>query len=185
VAQFAATWYAFAVTTTDTLPATAYAARARVAGGWRMELADRAQPADWEHFARGLFGLPDATAISVIDRRRGLTRVALMDGGRLAAAIFAGPDPVAVSREHLAALLGHHGSDALAGRPGADRPDPGPTLCSCLNIGVNTILTAIETEGLLTVAAIGAALGAGTNCGSCKPEIAALLARTPMRQAAE
>ena len=67
----------------------------------------------------------------------------------------------------------------------ADRPDPGPTLCSCFGVGVNTILTAIETDGLMSVEAVGAALSAGTNCGSCRPEIAALLATAHGREAAE
>ena len=71
------------------------------------------------------------------------------------------------------------------GAPPADQPDPGPVLCSCFSVGVNTILTAIETEGLMSVEAIGAALGAGTNCGSCRPELAELLARCATPEAAE
>ena len=64
-------------------------------------------------------------------------------------------------------------------------PDPGPVLCSCFDVGVNTILTAIEAQGLLSVDAIGAALQAGTNCGSCRPELASLLASTQQKEAAE
>ena len=82
-------------------------------------------------------------------------------------------------------MLGQSGDTALAGRPGADLPDPGPTLCACFGMGVNTILTAIETGGLISVAQIGAALGAGTNCGSCGPELAPLLSRAVLREAAE
>ncbi len=59
-------------------------------------------------------------------------------------------------------------------------PDPGPVLCSCFNVGVNTILTAIEQQGLCTVEAVGAALQAGTNCGSCRPEIATLLRKAAL-----
>jgi len=44
-------------------------------------------------------------------------------------------------------------------------------------VGLNTILAAIAQDGLVSVPQIGAALGAGTNCGSCRPELAALLAR--------
>ena len=73
----------------------------------------------------------------------------------------------------------------LTGRTPADVPDAGPVLCSCFSVGVNTILTAIETQGLATVEAVGTALQAGTNCGSCRPEIAALLARVQHREAAE
>ena len=65
----------------------------------------------------------------------------------------------------------------LTGRAPADQPDPGPVVCACFNVGVNTILDGIETQGLMSVDAIGAALQAGSNCGSCRPEIAVLLSR--------
>ena len=58
-------------------------------------------------------------------------------------------------------------------------------VCACLNVGMNTIRQAIIEGGLITVDALGAALGAGTNCGSCRPELAALLARHSHREAAE
>lgn len=72
-----------------------------------------------------------------------------------------------------------------SGKSPADQPDPGPTLCSCFNVGVNTILDAIETRGLMTVDAIGEALQAGTNCGSCRSEIAALIKVAEGKGAAE
>lgn len=73
----------------------------------------------------------------------------------------------------------------LSGRSGNDVPDAGPILCSCFSVGINTILTAIETDGLTSVEQIGDALQAGTNCGSCRPEIATLLERFKLPQAAE
>lgn len=150
-----------------------------------MKIADISTPTDWEAYARRLFGLPDATALCVIDARRGIARIALLDHGILQAALVTGPSPVAVSRDHLAALLGQPGDAALAGRPGADQPDPGPTLCACFGAGVNTILTAIEQGGLICVKQIGGALQAGTNCGSCRPKLAELLSRSGMHEAAE
>jgi len=38
---------------------------------------------------------------------------------------------------------------------------------------------AIAARGLTTVAEIGVALRAGTNCGSCIPELKAILATAP------
>ena len=67
----------------------------------------------------------------------------------------------------------------------ADRPDPGPMVCSCFGVGVNTILAAIEDGGLVSVDEVGAALQAGTNCGSCRPEITGLLSRVTLHEAAE
>lgn len=84
--------------------------------------------------------------------------------GRALAALFAGPEPVAVSREHLASQLGSAGLETLAGQPAAGRPNPGATFCSCFGIGVNTIVEAVLSQDLLSVEAVGAAIGAGTNC---------------------
>jgi assimilatory nitrate reductase catalytic subunit len=52
-------------------------------------------------------------------------------------------------------------------------------------VGVNTIIEAINLQNLISVEQIGAALNAGTNCGSCRPELAAILASTQHREAAE
>ncbi|MEM6487009.1 MAG: (2Fe-2S)-binding protein, partial [Pseudomonadota bacterium] len=70
----------------------------------------------------------------------------------------------------------------LAGRPADGAEDPGATVCSCFGIGAKTVAAAIAQQGLADVAAIGRALGAGTNCGSCKPELAAILAAAGRRR---
>ncbi|SEM89692.1 nitrate reductase [Palleronia pelagia] len=179
---FAAAWYGFAVSAGPIRPSSEYWALARSPSGWRAELAGAQTPDDWEQAARTLFGLPQAEAQVLSDPARGLARLAFRDQGRLAAALFVGPRPLALMRDYLTTLPD---TDTLTGRAPADRPDPGPTLCSCFGVGVNTILTAIETDGLMSVEAVGAALSAGTNCGSCRPEIAALLATAHGREAAE
>jgi assimilatory nitrate reductase catalytic subunit len=40
---------------------------------------------------------------------------------------------------------------------------------------MKTILHAIADQNLTTVEAVGSALNAGTNCGSCRPAIKSLL----------
>jgi len=185
VRKLAAAWYGFAVSARPLRPDCAYWALATTRNGYRAELAGRTTPDDWEAEARRLFGSPAANATSIIDGARGTVRIALEEDGRLVAALFVASEPVAVMRDHLAALPGTGGQGVLTGRPPADTPNPGPVLCACLGIGLNTIVTAIETRGLMSVEAVGAALGAGTNCGSCRPEIAALISRTGHREAAE
>lgn len=182
---FDAAWCGFAVSRERMRPEAEYWAVAPSDAGWRMELAGRAVPPDWEAAARSLFGLPEAEAQILTDARRSVARVAFRAGGRLIAALFAGPAPLSLARDYLATLPGTTAPDVLSGRPPADRPDPGPVLCSCFGVGANTILTAIEREGLSSLDAIGAALSAGANCGSCRPEIAALLARATRKEAAE
>lgn len=182
--RFAAGWYGFAVSAADITPTSDYWAKARCESGWRVELAGAALPEDWASFATGLFGLTEAPAV-VIDRARGLSRLAWHRDGRLIAALFVGPDPVALARDHVAAQLGGAQPAAvLAGRPSADQPDAGPTICACMNVGRNTILRAIGA-GSCSLATLGQTLGAGTSCGSCRPELNALLALNAVKEAAE
>jgi len=70
------------------------------------------------------------------------------------------------SRSRAALLSGH----APAGE------DAGRIICACFSIGENTIKQAIAEHGLTTAADIGKHLKAGTNCGSCVPELKTLLA---------
>ena len=177
IAPLAPAWYGFAVSTSPMTPKATYWARARHDGGWRCELAGMDPPSNWEAYARALFNLPDATCLRVEDRIRSTFRLALMDGRRTVAALFVAPDPVTLARGHVAGQVGADGAGLLAGRPAQGVIDPGPTICACLNVGRNTILNAIASQGLSSVDAIGAALHAGTSCGSCKPELAALLAQ--------
>ncbi|MGR3713906.1 MAG: molybdopterin-dependent oxidoreductase [Shimia sp.] len=185
IRPFAAKWYGFAVSANAPNPNATYWAKAKSASGWRVELADLTAPENWQDYARQLFDAPDAKISSVTDPARNIARIALHDDGHLIGAFYAAPTPVSVSRSFVTDLIGTTGKGALAGRPGADQPDPGATVCACFNVGVNTIMSAIETDKVMSVEAIGTALSAGTNCGSCKPELAALLNGALNRAAAE
>lgn len=185
VKKIKANWYGFAVSAGAMTLASDYWALAASPTGYRAELAGLEPVEDWEATARVLFGLPHAGVSIVSDPARGTARVAFEADGRLLAALFVASEPVAVMRDYLTTLPGGQPVDILTGRAPSDRPDPGPTLCSCFSVGVNTIVTAIETQGLLSVDAIGAALQAGTNCGSCRPELASLLAQHVKLEAAE
>jgi assimilatory nitrate reductase catalytic subunit len=48
-------------------------------------------------------------------------------------------------------------------------------VCACFGVGLNTIVNAIESQQLTSVEQIGMALKAGTNCGSCQPELRQIL----------
>jgi assimilatory nitrate reductase catalytic subunit len=178
---YRAGWYAFAVSRSMMAPNSPYWARARTDAGWRCELAADVTPLDWDVYARQMFGLTTQTAQIVQDPAKGHFRAAYHGPDGLEAAIFVSRDPVAVMRDYLAELP----DDVLSGRAPSDRPDPGPTVCACFKVGLNTIQLAIQSKGLHSVEHIGDALQAGTNCGSCRPELAALLAASTIREAAE
>jgi assimilatory nitrate reductase catalytic subunit len=63
----------------------------------------------------------------------------------------------------------------LAGAPPGAREDRGPIVCLCFDVGLKTIVSAVASQQLTSVEAVGAALSAGTNCGSCRPAIRRLI----------
>ncbi|MBX2855614.1 MAG: molybdopterin-dependent oxidoreductase [Rhodobacteraceae bacterium] len=187
LSPFEPAWHGFAVARREFRPATAYWARAKAGAGWRAEMAGAQTPEDWIAYAQELFNAPAATPISVFDRKRGLARIALLEEERVIAALYSANNLVEIARSHVIGALNTNAPAAaiLAARPGAEAPDPGATVCACFDVGVNTILTAISEQNLTDVEAIGSALRAGSNCGSCRPELRALLARATYKVAAE
>ena len=162
------------------------------------ELAGLDLPADWQAFARKVMQGPapagseearvagnDAAAdwLEFEDRSRGSYRAARVRKGRLEACLFvsSAPGPVLPSPDWLAALFAKPLLDAkeraalLAGRR-AGGADAGPQVCACFGVCRNPIVTAIRDGRLTTPQQIGRQLKAGTNCGSCLPELRALLA---------
>jgi assimilatory nitrate reductase catalytic subunit len=185
VARFEASWFGFAVLERRPEAVAAdYWAVARVKSGWRLEIASRTEPEDWAGFARRLAGAAGAGAdvVTYTDTANGIRRFAVTDGGRLTGALFTSRDPVAVARSWAAGALGTAVTDLtnryriLAGRAGGDRPDSGAIVCSCFEVGINQIVEAVASGRCTSVDEVGRALRAGTNCGSCRGEIAGLIA---------
>ncbi|WP_320158922.1 molybdopterin-dependent oxidoreductase [Marinobacter litoralis] len=75
--------------------------------------------------------------------------------------------------------LEHRWSLLAAGS--ADIEPAGALVCSCFQVGENAILRAIE-EGCHSVEALSNTLKCGSNCGSCLPEVQALLASAPAQE---
>ncbi|NND92579.1 MAG: molybdopterin-dependent oxidoreductase [Granulosicoccus sp.] len=173
--RFAANWYAFAIATTRFTPTCDYWARARTSTGYRCEMAGLETPDSWEAHARALFDLPDTAVQCVEDVARKRHRLGFFDGDTLLAALFIDSKPVSLMRDFLVSLPGSDAPWALAGHARGDIPDPGPVICSCYAVGRNTIREAIVIEALETVEQIGTCLSAGSNCGSCKAELAMIL----------
>jgi assimilatory nitrate reductase catalytic subunit len=191
VQPYEVAWYGFAVTAAapDEIAA-GYWARARTKNGWRVELADAVLPQDWTAFARDLFGFDlhdDIDLLAYHDAASGQYRFAAFSDERLVAALFVAPQPVPVSRGWAAEQLGQQMAPSdrlrlLAGRAGAAQPDRGALVCACFDIGAGQIAVAV-TQGCRTVAAVGEALQAGTNCGSCRSEIARIIDAASIQKA--
>jgi assimilatory nitrate reductase catalytic subunit len=172
IAPIAVEWRGFLIARdVAAAPDCLWATRVTVPGGALFELAGDGDPARLEK------ALPKGNRIEASDPARGARRVAVLDRGRLAAVLFITRSGELPSRDWLIGQLDQaHGPEVLAGRAPGAQPDRGPIVCACFDVGLKTILAAIRDQQLADVAAIGAALKAGTNCGSCRPALARLIA---------
>ncbi|MET0257837.1 MAG: molybdopterin-dependent oxidoreductase, partial [Methylobacterium sp.] len=159
--------------------------RATVQGGSGLIFATQDGSREVALALRGLFPAHELAEYS--DHARGLYRLAAYRDGRLMAClavetgerrpdweiakqVFAAPEVAAADRRSL-----------LSGR--TQTASAGPVICACHGVGLD-VITATIAAGAGSVEQVGAACKAGTNCGSCIPEIRKLLAPALARDAA-
>jgi assimilatory nitrate reductase catalytic subunit len=183
VRRYEPKWYGFALSRAPLeLPPHSYRAVSRGLGYWRYELAGEELPASWPEWADRLLG-SRAARIEFSDPAGGRYRGANVADERLQSCVFVATAKVLPSRTWLATLFTPGRlADAdrlaiLAGRAPKGGVETGPILCSCFAVGRSTLLRAIRGDKLVSVEAIGKALKAGTNCGSCIPELKGLIAQ--------
>ena len=133
-------------------------------------------------FAQLLLAAPTgADWIEVSDVNRGMLRVAVIADGVLDACLFLARDTAGLPHEAaVTQMLGAPVPDTararlLAGRPQDAAASEGPRICACFGVSRDAIRHAAVTHRLRTVTEIGVVLRAGTNCGSCIPEIEEIL----------
>jgi len=125
--------------------------------------------------------LPEGDTVTVEDTHSGIFRAAVFREGRLEAVALVSAHPTQARHDWLETQFARDAiSDAerrllLSGRPVAGYADQGPIVCVCFQIGRNAVCGAVAA-GASSTSAVGKALGAGTNCGSCIPEIARIIA---------
>jgi assimilatory nitrate reductase catalytic subunit len=149
---------------------------------FRQEIAGRRVPGDWSAWARRQLGAnADADWLEYSDHATGIYRAAHLIDDRLEACLFLSPRPDLPPRAWLSSLFTKASIDAadrtglLTGVPSDASADVGAVVCSCFGVGRNTIEAAIAKFDLGTAREIGQKLRAGTNCGSCLPELKAML----------
>ena len=162
-------------------PQAAWWARVAVANGHGLLLATNDGPETWRGIARQVFA--DGTELAeYADEQRGIYRVAAFAGGQLTGCLFVGPAESAPQWDAVKALFEAEavGDDArrvlLSGRSADGLVSAGPIVCACFSVGLATIRDAIQSGAATNVEAIGQALRAGTNCGSCLPELKRIVA---------
>ncbi len=158
-------------------------ARVAVAGGHGVLFATNEAPARWQGLAEKLIAA-DAERAEYVDLPRGIVRIAAFRNGRIEACVFCGPAQNSPHWDVVRALF-DTGIVAerdrrllLSGRSAEGVAEAGPIVCACYGVGLEAIRRAITLGTAVTVAEIGQALRAGTNCGSCIPELQGIVERT-------
>ncbi len=181
---YAATWYGFLLSRRRLeLRHPEYWACAKGNGFWRYEIAGTEVMADWARCARELLCAADEQVewAELFDHAANRYRAARLVAGRLESCVFIAASWTLPPRDWLTELFALETVDPaqraslLSGKPPQGQTDRGGTVCACFNVGRNTLIEAIRKHGLTSVEAIGAQLQAGTNCGSCIPELRSLL----------
>jgi assimilatory nitrate reductase catalytic subunit len=165
----------------------AYWVRVREDHGWLYLVAMNEMPAEWrDRLPKLADGATEGEVLELSDGLDGAYRAALLRGGRLAAAVVLSAGDGLPAWGWLARLLGESVIDTatrralLAGRLPDGAADQGRIVCACFGVGRNRIVAAIAERRLSSTAAIGECLQAGTNCGSCVPELRRILADATM-----
>jgi assimilatory nitrate reductase catalytic subunit len=146
-----------------------------------MLFATNETPSAWHELARGLFGRDDDLA-EYIDVPRGIYRAAIFADGQFEGCLFVGPAQApplwdAVKAVFQAASLADNERRILlSGRSADGVAETGPLVCACFGVGLGAIRDAMVARKMTSVEEIGKALRAGTNCGSCLPELKRIVA---------
>ena len=180
------TWHGFMLSRRDiNFSELSYWVKARGDGFSRYELAGVQSANDWPEWARGLLcsSENDVNWVEYLDGSAGRYRGVRLVENRLESCIFIAPTHELPARNWLASLFEKDQlSDddrvsLLTGKPPAAQKDQGKVVCACFGVGENTIIESIQSQKLTTTDDIGKCLKAGTNCGSCVPELKGLLSK--------
>ena len=185
VSTYLAAWYGFLLSRRPMRVSHAnYWCKARRQDHWQYELAGHERPPDWARFARDLLCELDSQPqwFELHDSTQANYRAARITNGRLDAVLIVQPGLGLPSRDWLSQLFGKSALEPgerrclLSGVPPRGQQDSGAVICSCFGVGVNTLRRAIREHHLASPESIGELLNAGTNCGSCVPELRRLIA---------
>jgi assimilatory nitrate reductase catalytic subunit len=162
------------------LPAGTWWVRVAIVGGCGILIAANESPSVWCSRAASLFGAHCELA-EYIDAQRGVYRVAACARGRLEGCLFIGPSHAPPQWDAVKALFeadtlaDHQRRALLSGRPTEGSRTTGPIVCTCFGVGHAAIRDALASRRATSIEEIGAMLRAGTNCGSCLPELKKML----------
>jgi assimilatory nitrate reductase catalytic subunit len=165
------------------LPKETWWSRVALTGGRGVLLASNATIAAWRDWARQ-FADDDAEIAEYLDAPRDTYRMAAFKNGRMLGCLFVGPAEAAPQWDAVKALFESESLEdgqrrvLLSGKSADGLAMAGPVICACFGVPLSAIRAAIVSGEACDVAGIGRALRAGTNCGSCLPELKKIIVQT-------
>jgi len=146
---------------------------------WHYELAGENRIQEPDQWAQQHLG-NDGELLDFIDHKTGRYRAGKIVNNRLESVIFIAANHDLPARSWLSQLFtsetitDQDRMSLLAGIPRKGQKDAGRIVCACFGIGENTLKDAIACGDIKNSDDIGLKLKAGTNCGSCVPELKTL-----------
>ncbi|OUR85598.1 hypothetical protein A9Q92_07780 [Methylophaga sp. 42_8_T64] len=184
VSQYKPAWHGFILSREPlVLEPQQYWIRIKGEQFWRYELAGEQAIDDGIAWAKAQLGA-EGDWLEFSDSALHRFRAAKVIDDRLQSVVFIAAEYDMPARSWLSQLFVEENItdemrlSLLAGKPGAGLPDVGPLVCACFGVGENTIKDAVSCGDAKTADDIGQLLKAGTNCGSCLPEIKKLIANS-------
>jgi assimilatory nitrate reductase catalytic subunit len=191
VSAFNASWFGFVLSRNPiTWPDSEYLVSAQGSQHTRLELAHSKKLENPIQTMMTWLGFKSIAEIeqqaleilSFEDEASGLFRLALINPqGQLEAVAMVAPNTQLPERTWLASQfakenLNERARSALLSGHAPAGEDIGRIVCACFSVGEKTIEAAVKA-GCKTPAMVGDKLKAGTNCGSCVPEIKGIIAK--------
>jgi assimilatory nitrate reductase catalytic subunit len=169
------------------LPDHAWWASVAVTGGFGYLIADKADLAGWSAWLRSA---AKSELAEYCDFGGGVYRAASFAAGRIEVCLFLGPagdagDWNVVKEMFATGVLDDNKRKALlSGQSMEGVANAGPVVCACFGVGRTAICDAVAS-GAASAAEIGTQLKAGTNCGSCIPELKRLISQVGSAESAQ
>lgn len=187
IKAYEADWYGFIISRHPLiLDGIDYTVLVKGDGFFHYELAGVKHVRHWQsHIASQLSAYTGELAWQTYqDDSKSVFRTACFASNELQAVLLLNPTSHLPERSWLSSLFSRERNGVLSmeermalltGKPPLGTPDIGKIVCACFNVGEKTILSAIKEGQLSTPQEVGRTCKAGTNCGSCVPEIKTLL----------
>jgi assimilatory nitrate reductase catalytic subunit len=151
------------------------------------EFAGRGDETERETLRRALSKGASGEPLRFEDISAGSLREAYLAGEALERVLFTATSSALPPRDWLAELFAREALTALdraallIGRAPGRVVESAPLVCACRGVRADKIGAAIEA-GARTIDAVSDITGAGSSCGSCRPEIARIIAQTQSKE---